>query len=166
MAFTAVDYELFHEEILKGDRQININYKNKKLNVDATSSQQTFILLAKFGKMALEHKKTTLDALRQNMELHIKLMDSVISVNRAAASNISPVANLINLANFLVSSVNLAAMLTTLGDMQAEYRILARKPLIMFISEILQGTEDLANQNLTTAYNTLQDAYIIPDHIH
>jgi len=166
MVFSIVDFEKFNDEILKRERSFILNAVYEKLNsTDTLAGMQTAIFLSKFGDLALKHKKMILQEYNKTIDLQIKLMQGYLSIVEAGAGNISPAGNITGILTTVLNFVNLSALLTTLGDLQADFRTYAEKPLIAYISEIAQATESIKDNNLSTAYNTLQDGYLIPDKI-
>jgi hypothetical protein len=166
MVFSIVDYEKFNNELLSRERTFILNAVYEKIgNTDSLASMQTFIMVSKFGELALNHKKLILEQYNKTIDAQIKLMGQYLAIIEAGAGNISPAGNITGILTAVINFINLSALLMTLGDLQGDFRTYAEKPLIAYISEIMQATESIKDNNLNTAYNQLQNAYMIPDKI-
>lgn len=164
MVFSLSDYEKFEDEILECLRTFEKEQYKKLTEYDSLPATQMFLLLNKLGNLALQHKTVVLQQYNQLIQTHTNLIREYVRVLEAGAGNISPVANLTTLLQTLLNLINVGALLTTLGEFQGDFRTLANKPLLSYISEILQGTESLKDNNLNTAYNTNKEVwYIRPD---
>jgi len=163
--FEPIKYELYNNRLMEADRVFYLNYYLKLEDVDSVGEMQTFILLSKFGELALKHKELILSKYIELIREQKELIGYYLRIVEAGAGNISPAGNIVSILTTVLNFINLGALLTTLGDFQGDFRIYAEKPLLAYISEIVQRTESIRDNNLTTAYDDLQNSVILPDKI-
>jgi len=163
--FTKEHFEVFNHLLMEKDRVFYYNYYNKLGTVDSSGPMQIFILLSKFGELALKHKELILSKYIELIREQRELISAYLRVVEAGAGNISPAGNITAILTTVINFINLGTLTSTLGDMQGEFMNYAGTPLVGFISEIGQATEDIIDENLETFYNTMKEAVILPDKI-
>ena len=163
--FTKEHFEVFNHLLMEKDRVFYYNYYNKLGTVDSSGPMQIFILLSKFGELALKHKELILSKYIELIREQRELISAYLRVVEAGAGNISPAGNITAILTTVINFINLGTLTSTLGDMQGEFMNYAGTPLVGFISEIGQSTEDIIDNNLKTFYNTMKKAVILPDKI-
>jgi len=163
--FTKEHFEVFNHLLMENDRIFCYNYYNKLGSVDSSGPMQIFIILSKFGELALRHKELILSKYIELIREHRELISSYLRIVEAGAGNISPAGNITAILTTVINFINLGALTSTLGDMQGDFMNYAGTPLVGFISELGQMTEDIIDDNLETFYNATKEAVILPDKI-
>jgi len=163
--FTALDFEVFNNEILKNDRLFYLTYYNKLSQYDSSGHMQINIMMAKFGELGLKHKELILNKYIELIKAQNELIGSYLDIVEAGAGNISPAGNITAILTAVINFINIGALTTVLGEFQGDFRIYAEKPLTAYVSDIAQATESIRDENLNTFNNTLTNAVILPDKI-
>jgi len=163
--FTAIDFELFNNEIMEKDRQFYLGYYTKLTQIDSSGPMQRYILLSKFGDLSIKHKELVLNKYIELIKAQNELIGSYLDIVEAGAGNISPAGNITAILTAVINFINIGALTTALGEFQGDFRIYAEKPLTAYVSDIAQATESIRDENLNTFNNALTNAVILPDKI-